>query len=80
MVTGGQVSAHHRNPVTSRSQQSQVASAPHGCGPVPSLRRFAALLTGLVAATGKRTVTGMLTAAGLSPPGTANPSTLVTSQ
>jgi hypothetical protein len=32
----------------------------------PSLRTFAALLTGLVAATGKRTVTGMLTAAGLS--------------
>ena len=32
----------------------------------PSLQTFAALLTGLVAATGKRTVTGMLTAAGLS--------------
>jgi SRSO17 transposase len=32
----------------------------------PSLRTFAALVTGLVAATGKRTVTGMLTAAGLS--------------
>jgi SRSO17 transposase len=32
----------------------------------PSLRTFAALLTGLVAATGKRTVMGMLTAAGLS--------------
>jgi hypothetical protein len=32
----------------------------------PSLRTFAALLTGLVAATGRRTVTGMLTAAGLS--------------
>jgi SRSO17 transposase len=32
----------------------------------PSLRTFAALVTGLVAATGNRTVTGMLTAAGLS--------------
>ncbi|MEY9854481.1 hypothetical protein ABH935_000078 [Catenulispora sp. GAS73] len=32
----------------------------------PSLRTFALLVTGLVAATGKRTVTGMLTAAGLS--------------
>jgi SRSO17 transposase len=32
----------------------------------PSLRTFAALVTGLVAATGKRTVTAMLTAAGLS--------------
>ncbi len=32
----------------------------------PSLRTFAAFVTGLVAATGKRTVTGMLTAAGLS--------------
>ena len=30
----------------------------------PSLRTFAALVTGLVAASGKRTVTGMLTAAG----------------
>jgi len=32
----------------------------------PSRRTFAALVTGLVAASGKRTVTGMLTAAGLS--------------
>ncbi len=32
----------------------------------PGRRTFAALLTGLVAATGKRTVTGMLVAAGLS--------------
>ena len=32
----------------------------------PSLRTFAALVTGLVATTGNRTVTGMLTAAGLS--------------
>jgi len=31
----------------------------------PSLRTFAALVTGMIAATGKRTVTGMLTAAGL---------------
>ncbi len=31
----------------------------------PSLRTFAALVTGLVAQTGKRTVTGMLTGAGL---------------
>src|SRR5882757_1663988 len=31
----------------------------------PSLRTFAALVTGMIATTGKRTVTGMLTGAGL---------------